>query len=85
MEKLCKNCAYGSQDYYGVYRCWSPSVKVLRREDRSKFYIDGTVVIREDDARTYCSVQRRYGYFESWMLGTCGKRGKWWKQRESKS
>jgi hypothetical protein len=67
--KLCSACTWRRVEVGGD-RCQSP--EVMRREGGS--LVNGIPT----GWRGNCSLQREDNWFASIVMGTCGRRGRWW-------
>jgi len=70
--KLCKDCKW--MENPGEFAaCTHPKQK------RKDFGMTGFEI--EWRRWKYCSLQRQEGIFDRYLMGTCGKGGRWWEPK----
>ena len=76
--KLCKDCKWGVSEDGPVsslpsyLQCRAPKNQILVN----------LVTGYSDHKISYCSVQRTEGRLFAYLLGICGKSGRWWEAKE---
>lgn len=74
--RLCKDCKYSEQDAIdkklNFYRCIAP--QNMEKPDA----VDGS----QKPRWKWCDLHRKEGRFLSFVLRTCGRRGRWFEPKE---
>jgi len=69
--RLCKDCKWSSTPNTTFSNCNNPKnimVDIVTGSQKRKW--------------DYCSTQRLHNRFDSWLVGECGKIGRWWETKE---